>query len=148
MVENQKKDNLTSGFIQAVSKFPDCIALEVDDRAYTYQELGRAANNIAAAIKTYEVKTNQLVSVLAYRSPTAYAGILGTLISGKGYVPLNPEFPTDRTFRMLSLSKTSVIVVGKECLKRLREILPLVNALRPARIKNLPLIPTLCFTTK
>jgi len=127
MTPNQKSDSLISGFIRAVSVFAERTALEVDDQAYSYQRLGQMAHNIAAAIKTYEIQSNDLAAVLAYRSPTAYAGILGILISGKGYVPLNPHFPTERTHKMLSLSQSSVLIVGRECVEELKTLLPLIK---------------------
>jgi amino acid adenylation domain-containing protein len=49
------------------------------------------------------------------------------LASGKGYVPLNPKFPIERTRRMLSLSGCNVLVVGKECLAQLPDLLPEVD---------------------
>jgi len=52
-----------------------------------------------------------LTAVFAYRSETAYAGVLGALMAGHGYVPLNRTFPVDRTRLMLERSMCRSIVV-------------------------------------
>ncbi|MCK5013112.1 MAG: amino acid adenylation domain-containing protein [Candidatus Omnitrophica bacterium] len=127
MTITKSTKSIVSGFLKAVGEFPDRPALEVDDQTYTYQQLGKRAQDIAASIKAYELTANSLAGVLGYRSFSAYAGVLGVLISGKGYVPLNPEFPTERTFRMISLSKVNVLIVGNECLKELKNLLPLIK---------------------
>ena len=124
---DQKRSSVVAGFVRAVDSFAQRTALEVDGCAYTYERLGKMANNITVAIKTYELGLNPLAAIFAYRSETAYAGILGILLSGKGYVPLNPEFPIDRTYRMLNLSKTNVVIVGKECVDQLPALLSQVK---------------------
>jgi len=96
----------------------------VDNEELSYRSLGQRAADIAAAIVENETRTKPLAAILAYRSITAYTGVLGVLLSGKGYVPLNPKFPLERTYRMFSLSKSNVLIVGKECLQTLGELLP------------------------
>jgi amino acid adenylation domain-containing protein len=51
--------------------------------------------------------------VLAYRSATAFAGVLGVLLRGHGYVPLNPGFPPERTRLMLEHSEAEALVVDQ-----------------------------------
>lgn len=115
---------LISGFMRSLNRFPGHPALVVNNETFSYRGLGQIAADIAAAIVKNETGNQPLSAILAYRSITAYAGILGILISGKGYVPLNPRFPLERTYRMFSLSKSNVLIVGKECIQTLRELLP------------------------
>ena len=61
--------------------------------------------------------------MFAYRSLTAYSGVLGILASGKGYVPLNPKFPVERSRKMLALSGCRVLIVGKEAFGQLAQLL-------------------------
>lgn len=121
------KGGLISGFIQTLAEYPNRIALEVDDELYTYKQLGQMVLCISSAINQYEMQTVKMAAFLAYRSPVAYAAPLGILASGKGYVPLNPEFPTERSQTMLSLSGANVLVVGKECVDELKALLPLLD---------------------
>ena len=115
---------LISGFIQATGKYPEHTALKVDGADYSYGALARLAAEISASIKAGESQGYPLVALLAYRSISAYAGALGILMAGKGYVPLNPNFPAERNFNMLSLSGCRIMVVGRECLGMLKSLLP------------------------
>jgi len=115
--------NLIRGFLESAERFPDRTALVVDGESLTYANLRRLAGRIASAIVENDHTRSPLVAVWAHRSQTAYAGILGSLATGKGYVPLNPKFPLERTCRMLALSGCTVLIVGKECLGQLAGLL-------------------------
>ena len=70
-----------------------------------YKELAERARRLAATLQAGvtagEVPLN---AVFAYRSVTAYAAVLGALVAGRGYVPLNRTFLIDRTRLMLERS--------------------------------------------
>jgi amino acid adenylation domain-containing protein len=57
-----------------------------------------------------------LTALFAYRSQTAYAAVLGVLMAGHGYVPLNRTFPVDRTRLMLerSMCRSMIVDAGSE----------------------------------
>src|SRR5262249_11764939 len=52
-----------------------------------------------------------------------YAGVLGALMRGHGYVPLNPNFPVARTREMLDRSGAGTVIVGEEAAEQLPEVL-------------------------
>src|ERR1700746_3366700 len=106
--------SLIDGFVESVNRFPSREALVVDGKCLSYLALQRLAGKIASAILQHEHDTFPLVALLAHRSKTAYASILGILSAGKGYVPLNPKFPLERTRSMLDLSGCRMLIVGKE----------------------------------
>jgi amino acid adenylation domain-containing protein len=114
---------LICGFLESVERFPLRHALVVNDKPLTFVDLRLLAAKITATILRYEEDSHALAALLAYRSPTSYAGILGILGAGKAYLPLNPKFPVARTREMLSLSQSSVLIVGKECHQQLVELL-------------------------
>jgi amino acid adenylation domain-containing protein len=115
--------SLISGFLKSVDRFPSRTALVLDGQGFTYGVLHGVADRIASAILREEQDRFPLAGVFACRSLTAYAGVLGVLGAGKGYVPLNPKFPIERTRRMLILSGCKVIVAGREALGQLPELL-------------------------
>ena len=107
-----------------MTRFRSRPALHVDGISHSYDALGRLAARIAAPIRKHSLADNPLVGLLAHRSLTAYAGVLGILGTGKGYVPLNPKLPVDRILRILTLAGPQVIVVGRETRKVLELLLP------------------------
>ncbi len=115
--------NIVSGFLESSERFASRSALVVDGETLTYRDLRRKAGELASLLRRTEEGNSPLVAILAYRSATAYTGILGILAAGKGYVPLNPKFPVERTRRMLILSGCRQVIVGNECVPHLRELL-------------------------
>lgn len=84
---------LWSGFVSSAREFPDRPAVLVDGKHLTYAELLDNAQRVAATIQRHGGRP-RLTGVLAYRSATAFTGVLGSLLAGNGYVPLNRTFPT------------------------------------------------------
>jgi amino acid adenylation domain-containing protein len=103
---------LSSAFLRSYRQFPERPAIAVGGHEISYQELAQRAMRLAATIRT-EVPAGgvPLTAVFAYRSETAYAAVLGALMAGHGYVPLNRTFPVDRTRLMLERSMCRSIVV-------------------------------------
>src|SRR5215469_4384533 len=106
-----QSSSLLRGFLEAAERFPERPAIVVDGQEVRYRSLLLRAGQLAAAIDAFEPENSGLGAVLATRSITAYAGILGILGSGRGYVPLNPKFPIERSAKMLSRSGARVLVV-------------------------------------
>src|SRR4051812_4168291 len=88
---------LRSGFLRACEAHPQRPALEVDGETLTYAELRSRAAALAQTLKR-SVGDDEppLTAVFAARTATAFAGVLGALMRGHGYVPLNPKFPAAR----------------------------------------------------
>jgi len=118
---------LSAGFIASAKQFPDRPALEVASETLSYKNLFDRASSLAASIQNLDLIAEiPLTAVIAHRSTTAFAGILGSLLAGHGYVPLNPFFPVMRTAGMLRRSGAKSMIVGREALDCLHELLPQV----------------------
>jgi amino acid adenylation domain-containing protein len=114
--------------MRAAEKFPERPALSAQGNTLTYRELRELASRIAVTIQAQpEFSPTPLTAVFAYRSPVAFAGVLGSLLAGNGYVPLNRTFPLDRTRTMLERSECRSIVVDAESLPHLSAILAAVQ---------------------
>ncbi len=108
---------LWTGFLRSCEQFPTRGAIEVAGREVTYQQLGYRAKRLAATLQTGAVPgAVPLTAVFAHRSETAYSAVLGVLMAGHGYVPLNRTFPIDRTRLMLerSLCRSMIVDAGSE----------------------------------
>jgi amino acid adenylation domain-containing protein len=128
-MEDKKKDTLLlSGFINSASVFADRVALEVREQSYTYSELERISKKIAKCISLYSKRDNPFAAILGYRSISAYSGIIGTLFSGKGYMPLNIKFPLERSYAMLNISGADTLIVGNECFTYFNSLLEKIKS--------------------
>jgi amino acid adenylation domain-containing protein len=119
--------NLASGFFESAERFPERQALVVAGASFSYHSLRQEAARVGATLQSVGGHQSGVVALLAHRSKTAYAGILGILAAGKGYAPLNPKFPLDRTLRMLTLSGSSILIAGAESFANLPNLLSKVT---------------------
>jgi amino acid adenylation domain-containing protein len=120
----QNTRSLISGFFRSLRTRPASPALELGEVMMSYEQLWNYAGRITAFLRHTLDQSENMVAVLADRSVAAYGGILGVLGSGRGYVPLNPKFPIERTLAMLQASGCKTLVVGKECAATLDALLP------------------------
>jgi amino acid adenylation domain-containing protein len=107
---------LWTGFVRSCERFPERPAINVG-REVNYHDLAQHAKRMAATIQSgLTGREVPLTAVFAYRSETAYAAVLGALMAGHGYVPLNRTFPIERTRVMLqkSMCRSIVIDAGSE----------------------------------
>jgi amino acid adenylation domain-containing protein len=116
--------SLVSGFLRALLAHPGRPALELGELVLSYEQLWNYAGKITACLQDTLEPSEEVVAVLASRSLAAYGGILGVLGAGRGYVPLNPKFPMERTLVMLRASGARTLVVGRECTSVLDSLLP------------------------
>src|SRR5579859_5039294 len=113
---------LWGGFVRSASEFPDRPAVLVDGKHLTYAELLANAQRVAATFQRHGCGSG-LTGVLAYRSATAFTGVLGSLLAGNGYVPLNRTFPAERTLAMFERAECDSIVVDPGSLPQLEKLL-------------------------
>ena len=115
---------LYAGFLDAADRFPDRPALEIGTESLTFRGLARLARQIAATIQMHAIgQGHRLTGVFGHRSFTAFAGVLGALLKGDGYVPLNPEFPPERSRSMAQRAELDWIVVEKSSLSEFEAML-------------------------
>ena len=122
-IKEEATPALADGFLRSLDRFPTRAALCVDGEILTYERLGCMASGIASAVLDADQNGNPLVGVLAHRSVTAYAGVLGSLFAGKGYVPLNPKLPIDRLAKIFLQSGSPMLLAGKETVHLLEPLL-------------------------
>ncbi|MFO7614103.1 MAG: AMP-binding protein, partial [Bacteroidales bacterium] len=98
--ENHKPKSLAERFLQTAERYPDRPGLH----SYTYAQLRQAAMEAAENISRNH--SGPFVPVMADKSFTCYTTILGALLAGKAYLPLNPKFPEARNRFMLEKAMT------------------------------------------
>jgi amino acid adenylation domain-containing protein len=109
--------------VQSAESHPARPALVVEGQSISYLQLKRLATRISQTILQCQEHDSPLVAVLGSRTITVYAAILGAHAAGKGYVPLSPKFPAERTRTMLRLSGTRVVVADHKGCEQLSGVL-------------------------
>lgn len=113
-----------SGFLRSAEAFPNRPALEVPGAVLTYAELRARAQSLAITLRKHQTGDDPPVTaVFADRSVTAFAGVLGILLRGHGYVPLNHSFPVERTIGTLERCGCRAMIVDEVSAPQLEEVL-------------------------
>jgi amino acid adenylation domain-containing protein len=115
---------LWEGFLRSAESFPDHPAVFAEGCTLSYRALHMQSTRIAATIQAHpEFSKVPLTAVFGYRSTAAFSGVLGALLSGNGYVPLNRTFPIERTEVMFERSEARSIIVDTGSLPQLSRLL-------------------------
>ena len=120
------ENNLSIGFNRSLKKVPGRPALNINGELYSYEQLSQKAEFFRRVINDTKNEV-KLVALFAYRSVTAYAGLLGILSSGCAYMPLHPEFPAERNVKAIDLTKVNLMIVGQECQHAFEGLLKLIT---------------------
>ncbi len=101
-------------FQEQVSKFPEKVAVVMENDSLTYQELDVQTDRLAAYLVNSGIQQGNFVGVYGKRTISSLISILAILKAGGAYVPLDPEFPIERTQRMLELSDAKCVIAANE----------------------------------
>ena len=98
---------------------PDALALVHDTTELSYGELNRRANQLAHHLQTLGVGAEVRVGVALSRSAELVIALLAVLKAGGTYVPLDPDYPSDRVAYMLEDSQAHVLLTQAALLDQL-----------------------------
>ncbi|MFQ5853582.1 MAG: amino acid adenylation domain-containing protein, partial [Candidatus Binatia bacterium] len=114
-IEFKKEDieqSIAQRFEDQVILFPHKIAVKTKNHQWTYSELNRTANQIAQTILRSCGCGEERVGLLFEHDAPMIVAILGVLKAGKTYVPLDPDYPTERLAYILEDSQAGAIITN------------------------------------
>ncbi|MEL6403894.1 MAG: amino acid adenylation domain-containing protein [Chloroflexota bacterium] len=83
-------------FEAQVAKTPTAITVVDSERQLTYAELNGKANALAHELQSVGIRTETFVPVCMHHSIDLVVALWGILKAGGVYVPLDPQYPTER----------------------------------------------------
>ncbi|WNO10697.1 amino acid adenylation domain-containing protein [Teredinibacter sp. KSP-S5-2] len=91
-------------------------ALAVDDgtTSFTYQELSTRAQNYANKLTSLGIGTGDRVIILLPKSTEAVSAILGTLLVGATYIPVDTGSPRKRLHNIVDDSEAKAVIVNQQ----------------------------------
>ncbi len=97
-----RDESVGSLFRSVALEHPEKVALIHGDAKTTYAELEKRARSIATKLRASGMAAGDLVAVSSRPSADMIAALVGILMAGGVYVPLNPSDPADRGKLLLS----------------------------------------------
>ncbi|MEV4892005.1 amino acid adenylation domain-containing protein [Nonomuraea sp. NPDC055795] len=98
---------------------PDAVAVSCGPDRLTYAQLVDRAARLAGELRGRGVRCEDVVGVCAERSCELVAGLLGVLMSGAAYLPMDPDFPPGRLAAMAADAGARIVLTQSRLLDRL-----------------------------
>ncbi|MCA9541322.1 MAG: amino acid adenylation domain-containing protein, partial [Myxococcales bacterium] len=98
-------------FAEQVARTPNAIAVAFEDDEVTYSALFERANALARHLRDLGVGPEVRVGLCLERSVDAIVAMLGVLMAGGAYLPLEPGWPSARKALMLHDAEARVVIV-------------------------------------
>ena len=92
-VAHAQETTIGSLFLEIATASPHRIALDGASGTFTYRQLHAEASRVARELLDSGVQPGELVAIAARTSPESIIGLLGIVLAGGGYVPLDPDYP-------------------------------------------------------
>jgi len=113
MTQNESDRSTVHDLVRlTASRFPGAIAVRWPEGELTYAELVARATALASRLRARGVTTGSPVMVALPRSADFIVTVLGVLMAGGAYVPIDPGYPFSRQSFIAENCGTDVVVVG------------------------------------
>jgi amino acid adenylation domain-containing protein len=100
-------------FEQQAERTPDSVALVFEGQQLSYAELNARSNRLAFHLLQHGVGDQTPVGLCLERSLDLVVSILGILKAGGIYVPLDAEYPIQRTVNMLQCAQVCIVLTQR-----------------------------------
>ncbi|HEY0783994.1 MAG TPA: amino acid adenylation domain-containing protein, partial [Thermoanaerobaculia bacterium] len=110
---------LQERFAAVAAAHPEAIAVRSAGEELTYRELARRADRLARRLVALGAAPDERIAVCLERSVETVVSILGVLLSGAAYLPLDPSHPAERLSQTLEDARPLALVTREPLLSRL-----------------------------
>lgn len=101
---------------------PDKVAIVVDDRQYTYEEINARANQLAWSLIERGISAEKQVGIAMPYSQKTIVSILGVLKSGASFVPIDIKFPRQRVLTIFRDAEISLLLTDESTATEFQEL--------------------------
>src|SRR5215831_600393 len=108
-------------FAAIAAERPGDVALISDGQRVSFGELARRAGQVATVLRSRAVSAEEPVGIFLPRSVEAFAAVLGCLIAGVPWVPLDTAQPDRRLAQLIQLAGCRTALTLRALAKRLPE---------------------------
>jgi amino acid adenylation domain-containing protein len=109
--EVAKPPSVTERILWEVARHPDAPAVIGGDRMLTYATLADRARGIAGGLaRLLSTRDERRVGLCVARTTDAVAALLGIMLAGAAYVPLDPSYPAERLRFMIEDGRPALVL--------------------------------------
>src|SRR6187200_3263827 len=100
-------------FARSCESRADAIAFQFSDGSFTYREFGGLVEAIRRRLEATVPDAERFVAIFATQDVWTYASIVAVLATGRAYVPLNPNAPSERNVSCIVQSGTRLLLCSR-----------------------------------
>ena len=136
--------DLVRAFAAQVHATPDAVAVSTSETELTYRQLDERSNALATALAERNIGQGSIVGVCCERSERMLMAVIAVLKRGAAYLPLDPDFPSERLVYMLQDSGAQAVLEDDLVPAAVREVpvehlhLKMLDELPPLAQHTLP----------
>ncbi|MBX7145508.1 MAG: amino acid adenylation domain-containing protein [Oligoflexia bacterium] len=139
-MQHSQRSSCRSGLVQSrfeaiASLSPQTPAIYFNQEVITYGELNSRANQLAQHLQIVGVAPKSHIGIMLSRSPEMIVSLLAVLKVGAAYVPLDPNYPSQRLNFMLSDSGCKFILAYPDQAEKLSLPTHGITLIDPTSIK-------------
>ncbi|GAP93858.1 non-ribosomal peptide synthetase [Leptolyngbya sp. NIES-2104] len=105
-------------FEHQVKMRPQSIAVQFENRSFTYEALNQGSNQLARYLQHCGVETETPVGICLDRGVEAIAAMLAILKTGGAYVPLDASYPPERLRFMIEDAGIAVVLTQSDWMEQ------------------------------
>ncbi|MFE7115549.1 amino acid adenylation domain-containing protein, partial [Streptomyces sp. NPDC057654] len=106
-------------FERQAARTPDAVAVTYGEVTLSYAELNERANRLAHLLIALGAGPEGFVGISLPRSELTIVSLLAVLKAGAAYVPVDPDYPTDRIAHLLTDAAPALLITVDDVLSRL-----------------------------
>ncbi|MEO6503596.1 MAG: AMP-binding protein, partial [Jatrophihabitantaceae bacterium] len=110
MPASEQSRTILELFAAQVTARPDAVAVESGADCLTYAQLDTAANQLAHHLQRLGVGPDTRVAISLPRSPALITALTAVLKAGGAYLPIDPDYPTQRLSYLLHDSRPTLLI--------------------------------------
>ncbi|MFC6338651.1 amino acid adenylation domain-containing protein [Pseudomonas sp. CCM 7891] len=137
---------LHDGFIDSLQRTPHALALVCHEGSFSYQQLAERANAVAQSLHRESCPAGAKVAIILDKGVDQVAAVLGTLLRGAVYVPIDSSQPDARRDAILEDATIGYVLTDTAQAEQrpwpTRVKLIAVESLAPLPFEQLPGVPT------
>jgi amino acid adenylation domain-containing protein len=116
---NQLDHGVHELFEQNAQRSPEALAVVHGEDELTYHELNERSNQLAHYLIRLNLGPEKLIGIFLPRSTEIIVAMLATLKAGAAYIPLDPQYPSERIRFMLDNARASMVLTHAVLAERL-----------------------------
>lgn len=97
-----------------LARTPEAVAVSTGEESITCRELNEQSTALALRLAARGVKAGDIVGLCLPRTPALLVAVLGVMKAGAAYLPLDPEYPSERLQFMIEDSRAPLVLVSAE----------------------------------